>query len=256
METVDRLLDSRSGFARPDSIRQPALFLAEAIGELTSGSRFLEHLSPQVSDAVRRQGHAITIDAGENLFVQGEPHTGIWLIKEGIVRSFYTAPSGRQLTLAYWTAGHFVGGPQIFGGGEHVWSADITQTSQLLYLPATAIRGLIETQPSFALCIIEGLSAKGRCYSALVQMLGTRSVIERLVQLLIILTENYGRRDQKRLIIERKLSHDQMATIVGATRQWVTTTLDGLQRKGIISVARRTIVVERYDLLLAETDAR
>ena len=189
------------------------------------------------------------------LFLQGEPHTGIWLIEEGIVRTFYAAPSGRQLTLAYWTAGHFVGGPQIFGDGEHVWSADVTQSSRLLYLPATAIRGLIETQPSFALSIIEGLIAKGKCYSALVQMLGTRSIIERLVQLLIILTENHGRRDQKRLIIERKLTHDQIATIVGSTRQWVTTTLDRLQKKGIISVARQTIVVERYDLLLAQADA-
>ena len=126
--------------------------------------------------------------------------------------------------------------------------------ARLLYLPAAAIRELIETQPSFALCIIEGLVAKGKCYSALVQMLGTRSVIERLTQLLIILAENHGRRDGNRLIIERKLTHDQIATIVGSTRQWVTMTLDRFQKKGIISVARQSIVIERYDLLMAQVN--
>jgi CRP/FNR family transcriptional regulator, cyclic AMP receptor protein len=255
MQTADSSPAPAPDFARDSATRQPALFLAEAIGELASGSHFLEQLSPQVWHAVRSRGHGVTINAGESLFLQGEQHTGIWLIEEGIVRTFYAAPSGRELTLAYWTAGHFVGGPEIFGGGEHVWSADVTQASRLLYLPAVAIRGLIETQRSFALCIIEGLSARGKCYSALVQMLGTRSVIERLVQLLIILTENHGRRDRKRRIIERKLTHDQIATIVGSTRQWVTMTLDKLQKKGIISVARHTIVVERYDRLLAEADA-
>jgi CRP/FNR family transcriptional regulator, cyclic AMP receptor protein len=266
MEATGNLFAPGSRFARHISLikgRSPgtevathphALFLAETVDELANGSNFLGRLSPQEWKSVRRQGCSIAISTGKSVFLQGDQHNGIWVIEEGIVRTFYAAPSGRQITLAYWTPGHFVGGPEIFGGGEHVWSADVPQNSRLLYLPATAIRGLINTQPSFALCIIEGLIAKGKCYSALVQMLGTRSVVERLTQLLIILAENYGRREENRLIIERKLTHDQIASIVGSTRQWVTMTLDNFQKKGIISVARRMIVIERYDLLMAEID--
>lgn len=256
MESIGAHLLSASSTEARNASRAPApaLFLAETVGELGNGSRFLEQLSPQAWNAMRRRGRSIKMGVGENVFFQGEPHTGIWLIEEGIVRTYYAAPSGRQITLAYWPAGHFVGGPDVFGGGEHVWSAEVSEQSRLLYLSASAIRDLIQTQPSFALCMIEGLSARGRCYSALIQMLGTRSVIERLTRLLIILAENYGRRESNRLIIERKLTHDQIATIVGSTRQWVTMTLDRLQAKGIISVARQTIVVERYDLLQAEAD--
>ena len=267
MEATANLLTSESRFVRHGSsitcrssgiegdAHQPALFLAETVGELANGSNFLERLSPHEWNDVQLKGSSIAIKAGKSVFLQGDQHQGIWVLEEGIVRTFYTAPSGRQITLAYWTAGHFVGGPEIFGGGEHVWSADAVQNSRLLYLPAAGIRKLIETQPSFALCIIEGLIAKGKCYSALAQMLGTRSVVERLTQLLIILAEHYGRREKDRLIIERKLTHDQIASIVGSTRQWVTMTLDKFQKKGIISVARRIIAIERYDLLVAETDA-
>jgi CRP-like cAMP-binding protein len=234
---------------------EPALFLAEAIDDLNQGANFLAQLSDEAWAVLRRKGTSIAITAGGSVFLQGDQHEGIWLIEDGVVRAFYAAPSGREITLAYWTAGHFVGGPEIFGGGQHVWSADVTQDCRLLYLPAAAIRGLIETQPSFALCLIEGLVAKGKCYSALAQMLGTRSVVERLAQLLVILAENHGRRDGNRLVIERKITHDQMATIVGSTRQWVTMTLDKFQKKGIISVARQSIVVERYDLLMAQINA-
>ncbi|ARP98305.1 cyclic nucleotide-binding protein [Pseudorhodoplanes sinuspersici] len=231
---------------------EPALFLAEAIGDLNEGANFLAQLSSEVWETLRRKGTQVTIKAGSSVFLQGDQHEGIWLIEDGVVRTFYAAPSGREITLAYWTAGHFVGGPEIFGGGQHIWSADVMQTCRLLYLPAGAIRSLIQTQPSFALCLIEGLVAKGKCYSALAQMLGTRSVVERLAQLLVILAENHGRREGNRLFIERKITHDQIATIVGATRQWVTITLDKFQKKGIITVARQSIVIERYDLLMAQ----
>lgn len=231
---------------------EPALFLAEAIDDLNEGANFLAQLSPDVWEGLRRQGTQVTIEAGSSVFLQGDQHEGIWLIENGIVRTFYAAPSGREITLAYWTAGHFVGGPEIFGGGQHIWSADVMQTCRLLYLPAGAIRSLIKTQPSFALCLIEGLVAKGKCYSALAQMLGTRSVVERLAQLLVILAENHGRRDGNRLFIERRITHDQIATIVGSTRQWVTMTLDKFQKKGIITVARQSIVIERYDLLMVQ----
>jgi len=231
-----------------------ALFLAQSAGELNEGANFLSRLTREQWDSMRRLGSQISINVGGSVFVQGDDHKGIWLIEEGIVRTYYSAPSGREITLAYWTPGHFVGGPEIFGGGQHVWSADVTKTCDLLYLPGGAIRSLIETQPAFALCLIEGLVAKGKCYSALVQMLGTRSVVERLTQILVILAENHGRRDGNRLVIERKLTHEQIATIVGSTRQWVTMTLDKFQKQGIISVARQSIVIERYDLLMAQLE--
>jgi CRP-like cAMP-binding protein len=80
-------------------------------------------------------------------------------------------------------------------------------------------------------------------------MLGTRSAVERMAQLLVILGEIYGRSDGNWLVIERKVTHDQLANLVGVTRQWVTVTLDRFQKKGIISSSRQTIVIKRPDLL-------
>jgi CRP/FNR family cyclic AMP-dependent transcriptional regulator len=227
-----------------------ALYLGEFIGELNDGASFLDRLSPQDLATVRGLGRPVRFARSETVFLQGQPHEGIFLIETGVVRSYYTAPSGREITLAYWTPGHFVGGPEMFRGGLHIWSGTAAEDCTLLYLSGTHIRRLVERMPSFAICLIEGLVAKSKCYSALVQMLGTRSATERLAQLLVILGEIYGKHEANRLVVERKVTHDQLATIVGVTRQWVTTTLDRFQKKGIISVGRQTIVIERPDLLL------
>jgi CRP-like cAMP-binding protein len=226
-----------------------ALYLGEIIGELNDGASFLERLSPADLATVRRLGRIVSAARGESVFLQGAPHEGIFLVETGVVRSYYTGPSGREITLAYWTKGHFVGGPEVFGGGMHIWSGVAAEDSILLYLSGATIRRLVERMPQFAICLVDGLVAKSKCYSALVQMLGTRSAIERLAQLLIILGEIYGRHEANRLVIQRKVTHDQLATIVGVTRQWVTVTLDRFQKKGIISVGRQTIVIERPDLL-------
>jgi CRP/FNR family cyclic AMP-dependent transcriptional regulator len=228
---------------------EPALFLAETVEELNEGANFLARLSPKDWEVLRREGTEISIEVGGSVFFQGDEHKGIWLIEEGRVRTFYAAPSGRQITLAYWTAGHFVGGPEIFGGGEHIWSADVTQDCRLLYLPSGVLRKLIETQPSFALCLIEGLVAKGKCYSALAQMLGTRSITERLAHLLLHLVDLYGVKDTDGILIGAAFTHADLAHMVGATRQWVTISLKRLHDKNVVVARKSRIVVRRPDIL-------
>ncbi|WP_417672020.1 Crp/Fnr family transcriptional regulator [Roseibium sp.] len=235
--------------------RASAVYLSEVLSDIDEGANFLNKLSGEELDVARAAGSACSFAKGEGVFFQGDRHNGIWLIEEGAVRTFYVGPSGREITLAYWTSGHFIGGPEVFGGGTHMWSADVQEDVKLLYLTGSSIRRLVDTVPSFAVCLINGLVAKGKCYSALVQMLGTRSVTERLAQLLIVLADTHGRPEGNRLFIEKKITHEHLATIVGSTRQWVTMTLDKFQKRGLVSVSRSQIVIESYDLLLAQASA-
>jgi CRP-like cAMP-binding protein len=229
-----------------------AVYLTEALAGINRGAGFLDQLSLKEIGAVRRASTPVSVDAGEPVFMQGDRHSGIYLIETGRIRAYYAAPSGREITLAFWTPGHFVGGPEVFGG-VHMWSAMAMVPSRLAYLPGPRIRHLVETVPAFAVGLIEGLVAKGQCYSALVQMLGTRSATERLAQLLIVLAEVDGRTDGGRLIVDRRVTHEQLAGVIGATRQWVTSTLTRFQRRGFVTVERGAIVIVRPNDLRGET---
>jgi CRP/FNR family transcriptional regulator, cyclic AMP receptor protein len=226
----------------PDEKSASALYLAEVFTEINAGAGFLDRLSLSEIKEVRRVSSSLMAKPGETIFMQGAPHHGIFLIENGRVRTYYAGPSGKEITLAYWTPGHFVGGPEVFGGGTHMWSATAVEPTKLTRLPGSAILHLAKTIPAFAICLIDGLVAKGKCYSALVQMLGTRSVSERLAHLLLILAEadgNHGRR----LIIKRRITHEQLANIVGSTRQWVTMTLTRFHKQHLIEIERDTIVI-------------
>lgn len=224
-----------------------AFFLTDMISDINEGAGFLDMLTLDEIDTIRRVAITLKFNPGETVFHQGDMHKGIYLIDTGRVKTFYASPAGKEITLAYWTSGHFIGGPEVFGGGKHMWTAVSLEGSRLSYLPGTSVRNLVLSNPNIALCLIEGLVAKGKCYSAIAQMLGTRSVMERLAQLLLILGE-------KTNSIDRKITHEQMANIVGSTRQWVTNALARFQKKGLISIDKKTIRILDMDGLYGEID--
>lgn len=221
-----------------------AVFLCEVLSQIDEGAHFLDRLSLDEIKALRRVSTQVDMAPGETVFLQGDPHLGIYLIEKGRVRIYYAGPSGKEITLAFWTPGHFIGGPEIFGRGLHIWSATVEEPTRLSYLPGNKIRHLAETYPSVALALIDGLVAKGKCYSALVHMLGTRSVTERLAQLLIILAEVGGREDGNKLVVDRRITHEQLASVVGSTRQWVTSTLARFRKSGHITIERKAITIQ------------
>ncbi|SEQ91910.1 Crp/Fnr family transcriptional regulator [Thalassovita taeanensis] len=226
-----------------------ALYLSEYLLEINEGAGFLASLNDEDRARVRRNGMRTTIGKGDGLFFQGDPNTGIWIVESGRIRTFYAGPSGREITLAYWSPGHFVGGPEVFGRGRHVWSADSLEETELLFLSGSSIRTLVREVPDVAISIIEGLIAKAKCYSALLQMLGTRSVFERLRQLLVILADTHGRHENGDIIIDRSITYEQVASMVGATRQWVTQSLDKLQTEGVLNVSRKEIIIHHLERL-------
>jgi CRP/FNR family transcriptional regulator, cyclic AMP receptor protein len=220
---------------KPDSGRRPDATVSVAVGARAGGGIVLRP--------------APVVYRGKMLFTQGAVHEGIYFIETGRIRVFYTAPSGREITLAYWNPGNFVGGPDVFGPGTHLWSGAAVANASVVHLPGKALKSLVTQIPSLAIGLIEGLSFKGKCYSALAQMLGTRSVTERLAHLLLHLADAYGVRSEEGIVIGSMLTHADIAHMVGATRQWVTISLKRLHAQGILTSAKSQIVIKRLDAL-------
>lgn len=226
-----------------------AIFLSEYLLDINEGAGFLDGLTEADRKKVYRLGTRCTFKKGTGIFFQGDSHTGIWLIETGRVRTFYAGPNGREITLAYWSPGHFAGGPEVFGRGRHVWSADALEDCQTLFLSGMSLQRLVREVPDVAFALIDGLIGKGKCYSALIQMLGTRSISERLRQLLVILADTYGRHEGAHYVIDRSFTYEQIATMVGATRQWITQSLEKMQTEGVLIVSRKEIVILSLDRL-------
>jgi CRP/FNR family cyclic AMP-dependent transcriptional regulator len=226
-----------------------SLLLTENVRAISGAPSLFNTLSPSERETLVRWGRRRVLYRGQTLFSQGARHDGIFLIETGRIRVYYTAPSQREITLAYWHPGNFVGGPEVFGEGVHQWSGVASSNSSVVHLPGKELRKLVVQIPNLAIGLIEGLTFKGKCYSALAQMLGTRSITERLAHLLLHLVELYGMEDPDGILIGAAFTHADLAHMVGATRQWVTISLKRLQEKNVLVVRKSKIIVRRSDIL-------
>lgn len=233
-----------------------ALLVTESEAHDAGAPPLLRGLNEREIADVMAAGTPKVLYRGATLFAQGSRNNGIYLIESGRIRVFYTAPSAREITLAYWHPGNFVGGPDVFGNGLHVWSGVAAANSSLLHLSGEALRCVIEKIPLLAINVIDGLSFKGRCYSGLAQMLGTRSATERLAHLLLHLSVLYGVEEKGGVLIAASFTHADIANMIGATRQWVTICLKRYAEAGIIGFYRSNLVIIKSALLAEIRDGQ
>jgi CRP-like cAMP-binding protein len=220
-----------------------SLLLTENQQSIGGPPSLIEKLTLRERELVLKQGRRKVLNRGQTIFSQGAKHDGIFLIESGRVRVFYSSPLGREITLAYWHAGNFVGGPEVFDTGIHQWSGVASSNCSVVQLPGKELRTLASEIPNLAIGLIEGLAFKGKCYSALAQMLGTRSITQRLAHLLLHLMDLSGVEDPDGTVIAAAFTHADLAHMVGATRQWVTISLKRMQEKRIVLTKRSQIVV-------------
>lgn len=252
---MGRVLDFRAGAraaqrsavgAASADVSKGAQFVPPALGRQPNIFARLskEQLDIALACAERRQ-----YAKGETVFAQGRPHDGVFVIESGILRTYYVAPNGREITLMYWQPGNLVGTPEVVGQGVYRWSGVAAAPTEVLAFKCPTLRSLIVQMPELALGIIEALEFKGKCFSVVIQMLGTMNVAERLAQALKTIADIHGNETEEGIVIGAPFTHEAIATLVGASRQWVTTELHNLERKSIVRVGRRGIIVIRPELL-------
>ena len=201
------------------------------------------------AERLRARCRLNTVRAGQTIFQQGAPHTSSHIVQEGLVRTYYTAATGREITLAYWSEGDLIGGPNFLGGGHHIWNATAVGSGRVLTISDLDLRQLAESDPDILRWLTDILSFKLRWLSILFQIHGTESVRQRLAKLLLMLAEIYGEPDGSGLVIKHQISQSNLATLAGASRQWTNRTLGELRDDGLLEISNRRIRILDLDRL-------
>jgi CRP-like cAMP-binding protein len=150
------------------------------------------------------------------------------------VRTYYGSPTGREITLGYWSGGDLVGGPNFFDTHTHVWSAEAVVDTVVLAIHAHDFKKLATTVPSISALVLDTLSFKMFWFSQLLQMMGTEPGIQRIAHLLLILCEVGGTPTAGGTVLKRPFTQEELGNMAGVTRQWVNKVLGEFRRRRLI----------------------
>jgi CRP-like cAMP-binding protein len=152
--------------------------------------------------------------------------------------------------------GEIFGEFAVLGGNARDEYAEAVLNSQFVLIPKQEMWSLMERYPEVSLGISKIFGFRRRRIERRLRNLLFQSNRKRLIHLLLELMEQYGQRVENGVRLNIKLTHLEMANVIGSTRETVTVVLGQLQAENLIQVVRRQITITDLKRLEAEVAER
>jgi len=191
--------------------------------------------------------------AGEIIFGEGEPCSGLYVVKSGHVRIFKSSASGREQVLSIDGPGSSMAELPVFDGGNYPASASAIDDANLLFVSKQDFQALCLAHPQVALKVLRVVGGRLRRLVGIIEELSFTTVRHRLASFLVRLAQKEGRRSAAGVVITLPVSNQELASQIGTVRELVSRNLSRLQAEGMITIDGREVVVCNFKALEAET---
>lgn len=180
----------------------------------------------------------------------GAQSDSVYVVADGRVKIFELTADGKEVILWFCSTGEMFGFAETlvasaFSG--HQIHAQACGRSELLIIDRSDFEQFIIDNPGAVLPVVQLLGFRLREISEVLMDVTSSDVTSRVIRLLYRLGGLYGKPVKNGLRIDFLLTHQEMADMIGTSRQTVTTVLGDLKRRGFIETEQRTIVIRDMD---------
>ena len=199
------------------------------------------NLPPQIETELRNQLRVFSFAAGESVFVQGASPKAVYLVASGNVKVVRVTPEGYESVLCMRGAGDYFCPVPLLDKGSHLGTAVATSDVTLFSIDQDIFRDLCSRSPEL-LSVVQGdcLSEVRRLLTRL-ETFAFRNIKERLAMSLL---NEYRHQNDDHPINELHITQQDLAGLVGASRESVSRILKAFERKGIVSLGRGRIMLK------------
>ena len=207
--------------------------------QTTSGShrypRFLEMLSPQDRAYLVSISTEKLIKKEQLLYHQGDPSDNLFIILSGAIKVHYVHDNGNSLTTFYYRDGMLVGAHGCTEwSASHSWTAQAVADCRLLWIRRPDFLAFVNQSVQALRCVLAITEFKGEQLKRVIRILAEPTLEGRIAMAIRHFGTMYGLRRGDEIEIDGHITHQEIAEMVGASRQSVTTLLVSLERSGQI----------------------
>lgn len=218
---------------------------------LSPSADFLSSLDADDRDALVASARRKTFRKGHRIFEAGDPASMLYILESGRAKVYQTSASGKDVILWFCFPGEIFGLAELSRGVERTISALAVDESEVLVLSKRDFLTLIGERPAVALTALDILSSRLRRLGETFMNLATEEVPVRLARLLLSLAHGGAKMrcshhtSRGGICVNVTLTHQEIADMIGSSRQTVTTALNHLKRAGTIQWFDHHIHIER-----------
>lgn len=197
-------------------------------------------LTTRELEALRGDTGERAFDRGQLIVVEGEACRGLFIVKTGRVKVYKASEDGREQILEIVKPGGAFNDVPIFDGGPTPASVmAITETTCFIVPPARVTR-VLASHPELSLVLLSQFARRVRALGTIVEDLAFNDVPVRLARILLASMEE----GTTGPLLDRSMTLQEMAAMVGSVREVVTRSLRKLEKQGLIAMDRHQIVIQ------------
>ena len=226
--------------------------------EAINAGRWFGSLSPSLRHDILRCAYVKRYRDGELISARGDPPEDWIACARGAVRVSSTSISGKQVTLTYVEPGIWFGDVSIFDGDRRTHDAYAHGECTILCVAKADFKKILASHVELYEALLRLHARRIRQLYGLVEDLNTLPLRARLAKQLLHLVRSYGvpsLSDASEMRISLHLAQEELAQLLGASRQRVNQELKSMERESSIRIEPAGLIIRNRDALMRIVEA-
>lgn len=179
----------------------------------------------------------------QNLFVEGNPPFGLYCLHSGKVKVTKTNAAGRETIVRLVGPGDILGHRSLFSDTPYSATAKILEDSVICFVSKTTILKLVKNDPTLCCNIMGMISRQMGAAENRIASLSNKSQKERFAEMLLLLKEAYGVKDQENYRLNIRLTREEMASMIGAASENLIRLITEFKKEGLITETDKMLTI-------------
>lgn len=197
-------------------------------------------------DSVAR---VIDVPRNDWLYMEGDQRRHVYCLVSGRIKISRMSPTGKEFILELIEPGEIFGESCLFEDEPHDSFGIAFENSSVVTLPCADVMDLIERKPRVLLQLAKVVDIRKKRMESRLVILAFQKVRGRVASLLLQLCRDYGVRRADGVNLQIRLRHQEMANLIGVSREIVSHTLSDFRREGLIESNGRHLIVPQMQSL-------
>jgi len=180
---------------------------------------------------------------GEVLFHEGDSGDKLYVVIDGKVKLGRTSPDGRESLLAILGPGELFGEMALFDPSPRTATATAVSETRLAGLKNESLNALLRTRPEVSAQLLQALARRLRRTNDSLSDLVFSDVPGRVAKALLDLADRFGRPATDGVLVAHELTQEELAQLVGASRETVNKALAEFVQRGWLRLEARAVVI-------------
>ena len=190
-------------------------------------------------------------EKGRLLYLPGDRSDAVYFLASGRIKISRLSDNGKEFILEIGEPGSFFGETGVLDEEPRETMAEALEPSTLYVVTEVRFRSMLKRCPELLMKLAQLMGRRQKKLEKRLMDVVYKNAPQRLADLLLELSQNYGVPDSRGILLRIKLSQSALGNLLGVSREIVNHTFSGLRRRGVITVAEGRVIIQDPEALAA-----